>query len=275
MNDHEKKPYGQAYFEVVESNRGLNCLKHNSCRIIDFSLLILKAGESHEMRTGQREFGFDVLTGTCSFEAGGKRFEHLGGRRSVFEGPPSMLYAGCDTSVRIEAVSDVEIGIGSCPSSTPIAPYSTTPDNAMTGRWGDGNVTRHYRYMINHEKRSERLWFTEVFVQDGRWATYPPHKHEDVPGDNFQEEMYFYKVEPVHGFGFCGQFGGLVGGDYAFMIRNNTIHKMPCGYHTVTAAPGYKVFYLAIYAGNDKSHRPTPHPDHLNYRENSMIENPV
>lgn len=275
MKKQSQTLYGQPYFEAVDNQPGINSLKHNTCQVIDFKLLVLKAGETYEMETGDRECGFDVLTGMATFEANGKTFENLGGRKSVFDGPPSMFYAGCQTKVIVKAVDDVEIGIGSCPSKTPIEPYTVLPEESLTGQWGEGNVTRHYRYMVNADKPSERLWFTEVFVQDGRWATYPPHKHERVPGDLFQEEMYFYKVEPEQGFGFCGQFEGEVGSDYAFVIRNNTIHKMPHGYHTVTAAPGYKVFYLAIYAGDNKEHRPSPHPEHVNYKENKMLENPV
>lgn len=235
------------YFEVVTANPGRNKLKHNTCRIIDFELLILGKGQTTTINTGAREIAFDILTGTAEITVDGThRFTKLGGRKSVFDGPPSMVYAGCGSVVDIKAVDDVEIGMGSAPSSTPIEPWSLSPEDATTGQWGKGNSERHYRFMINGDTPSERLWFTEVFVENGNWATYPPHKHEDVPGDVFQEEMYFYKVEPKTGFGFCGQFEGLVQSDYAFLIRNNTIHKMPHGYHTVTAAPGYRVFYLAI-----------------------------
>ena len=61
-------------------------------------------------------------------------------------------------------------------------------------------------------------------------------------------------------------FEGLVGGDHACLIRDRTLHMMPDGYHTVTAAPGYRVCYLAVYAGRDKRHRPSPHPLHVNYQ---------
>ncbi len=37
------------------------------------------------------------------------------------------------------------------------------------------------------------------------------------------------------------------------MIRHNSIQKMPAGYHTLAAAPGYRLWYLALYAGNTKS----------------------
>jgi 5-deoxy-glucuronate isomerase len=259
-----------AYFEPVPSSPGVNRLEHNTCGIIDFELLVLAAGEKYEFQTGGREFGIAILTGTASVQVGGERFGPLGGRVSVFTAPPSGVYAGCGSKVVIEAHDAVEIGVGSALSKTPIAPYAITPENCKMGHWGEGNTLRHFRYLINDERPSERLWFTEVIVRDGRWATFPPHKHEDVPGDLFQEEMYFYKTDPAHGFGFCGQFGGLMEKDYAFLIQNNTIHKMPHGYHTVTAAPGCQVYYLAVYAGRDKGHRPSPHPQLASIQSNPM-----
>ncbi len=268
-------PYGLPYFEHVSADPGINRLTYNTCRILDFELLVLKAGQSWRYHIDNKECGFDILTGTADIQINEQRFEKMGGRKSVFDGPPSMVYCGSDCDVIITAQSDVEIGIGSAAGASNITPYAITPQNAITGTWGSGNTLRHYRAMINKERPSERLWLTEVFVSDGRWATYPPHKHEDVIGDIFQEEMYFYKVEPACGLGFCGQFEGQVQADYAFIIRNNTIHKMPHGYHTVAAAPGYRIFYLAVYAGRDKRHMASPHPDHVNFSKNNIPENPL
>lgn len=262
--------YGEPYFEPVATDPGLNKLKHNTCRIIDFGLLVLAKGESHAFRTEGREYGIVLLSGKATIEVDGKRFEDVGERDSVFEGLPNMVYAGCGNAVTITATTDLEIALASALSSTPIDPYVVRPDEVKVGQWGEGATKRRFRYMINADRPSERLWLAEVFVQDGAWATYPPHKHEEVEGDLFQEEMYFYKVDPPQGIGFCGQFEGLVGSDYAFVIRNNTIHKMPFGNHTVTAAPGYRVLYLALYAGHDKQHRPTTHPDHANFASHNL-----
>lgn len=268
-----KTNYGHPYFETVSEQPGLNRLKHNTCGVIDFSLLVLKAGESHTFNTAGREYGLVIMSGgPVSIQVGEHAFNDLQGRASVFADKPTMVYAGCNSEVRIQAGGDVEIALCSALSSTPIDPYLVLPADVPTGQWGEGNTKRRYRYMINQDRPSERLWLAEVFVQNGAWATYPPHKHEDVEGDLFQEEMYFYRVDPPHGFGFCGQFEGLVEEDYAFLIRNNTIHKMPFGNHTVTAAPGYRVLYLAVYAGHDKGHRPTAHPDHVNFQDNQLSE---
>ncbi len=262
--------YGQAYFETLGEAAGLNKPEFNTCRIIDFAQLVLNPGERHVLSTGDREYGIVLFTGTADIMVDGTSFPGIGRRESVFLSLPSGVYAGCGSEVVIEAKSSLVAGLASAISTTPIPPYSTTPENCQNGHWGEGNTTRHFRYLIGKDCPSERLWLAEVVVRDGRWATYPPHKHEDVPGDLFQEEMYFYKVEPQTGFGFCALFGGEVGGDHAFMVRHNTLHKMPFGYHTVAAAPGHQVYYLAVYAGRDKGHRPSPHPDFVDYYNNPM-----
>ena len=269
MNEN-RTHYGHPYFEAVGTKSGINRLRHNTCRIIDFNLLVLAPGERYAFSTDNREFGLAILTGTVDVTVNKKLFPGIGGRDSVFTAPPSGVYAGCGSEVVIEAKTPLQIALTSAPSSTSIDPYAIAPETSKMGQWGGDNTTRHFRYLIDNERPSERLWLAEVVVRDGRWATYPPHKHEDVPEDLFQEEMYFYKVEPAHGFGFCALFEGQTGGDYAFMIRDNTIHKMPCGYHTVTAAPGYQIYYLALYAGMDKRHKPSMHPDHAHYGDNVM-----
>jgi 5-deoxy-glucuronate isomerase len=257
-----------AYFEPIPLTSGLHRPEQNPCALIDFALLVLAPGESHTFSTDKREYGLDVISGLVTIRVGDVEFPRLGGRTGMFDGVPSGAYAGCDATVTVTAHTAAQIAFGSCPSTTPIEPYAITPDMIETGGWGEGNTERHFSYLINSRRPSERLWFTEVTVSDGRWATYPPHKHEEVPGDLFQEEMYYYRTDPAHGFGFCASFEGQVGGDEAFLIRNSTLHKMPHGYHTVTAAPGYRVCYLAIYAGRDKQHNPSPHPLHVDFKKN-------
>jgi 5-deoxy-glucuronate isomerase len=257
----------KAYFEPIPLTPGIHRPEQNPCTVIDFALLVLAPGESHTFATGDREYGLDVISGVVTIRVGTTEFGRLGGRANMFDGPPAAAYAGCEASVTITAHTAAQVALASCPSATRIEPYAVV-DAAEAGRWGEGNTERDFRFLISGSRPSERLWLAEVTVSDGRWATYPPHKHEDVPGDVFQEEMYYYRTDPPHGFGFCASFEGQVGGDEAFLIRDSTLHKMPHGYHTVAAAPGYRVCYLALFAGRDKQHQPSPHPIHVNFSKN-------
>jgi len=258
--------YGKDYFEKVSDEPGLNPIEHNPFQVIDFALLVLKAGETHSFTAQGREYGLDIIAGLADVSVDGKAFEACGGRASVFDGKPTLVYAGHGSKVAIKAVTDLEVGIGSALSQTKIEPYVIRPDEVRSGQWGSFSTRRHFNYMLDANTPGERISFAEVTVSNGNWATYPPHKHEDgVEGEAFQEEIYFYKVHPERGMGFCAQFGGKMQEDYAFPITNNTAHKQPHGYHTVTAAPGYSICYLAVYAGHDKTHKVSAHPDHYWY----------
>ncbi|MFC7404387.1 5-deoxy-glucuronate isomerase [Georgenia alba] len=260
--------YGQEYFEDIGTSAGVNTLRANTCRLIDFALVVLQDGEAHRFETASREFGIVVLTGTVDVAVGSRVFSGVGGRSSVFAAPPSMVYAPCGAEVTVTASGDAEVALCSAPSESDLEPYLVGPDDVTRGTWGQHNTTRDYAFTIDATRPSERLYVAEVTVSSGNWATYPPHKHEDdAPerGELFQEEMYYYRVSPATGFGFCGLYGGKVGSDYAFVVRDRTMLKMPHGYHVVTAAPGYKVWYLALFAGNSKGAAPQTDPDHAWY----------
>jgi 5-deoxy-glucuronate isomerase len=263
-----KVNYGGRFFEQLSDEPGMNSIKENPFTVLDFGLLVLEAGGSHRFQTDTREYAIDILSGTATIKVGKTTFSSIGGRSSVFAGPPTLVYAGHSEDVTVHAESACEIALGSAPSSTAIEPYLVTPQQVRSGHWGENTTRRYFDYMIDQSKPSERIAIAEVTVSNGNWATYPPHKHEEGgAGEAFQEELYFYKVQPEQGFGFCAQFGGQMPEDFAFPITNNTAHKQPFGYHTVAAAPGYSVCYVAVYAGHDKTHKTAPHPDHAWYAE--------
>lgn len=260
--------YGTQFFEPVGNGEGLNRLQHNTCRVLNFELLVLGPGQVHEFDAREREWRIVSLTGTVDIALDDKKFEDVGGRRSVFDAPPSAVYSPPQKTIRISARTGAEVAICSCPATGEFEAYRIDPKDAIQGSWGNFNTTRSYNYMINSDRPSERLHLAEVTVQSGNWATYPPHKHdENRPelGEVFQEEMYFYRTDDPNGFGLCASYGELAGGDYAFIARNNTIHKMPSGYHTVCAAPGYKLWYLALIGGDDKRHAVRTDPQHAWY----------
>ena len=48
----------------------------------------------------------------------------------------------------------------------------------------------------------------------------------------YHEEMDYFKVKPGDGFGICHYYNEE-GEDENFTVRDNSIHMMPRGYHTV------------------------------------------
>ena len=80
----------------------------------------------------------------------------------------------------------------------------------------------------------------ETFTPSGNWSTYPPHKHQvdDLPREAYHEEMYYFKVNPADGFGICHYYNEE-GEEENFTVRDNSIHMLPRGYHTVVSAPAH------------------------------------
>ncbi len=247
------------YHSLLTSNQGGNALPYNPCNLLDFNFLKLSAGESFQSESGEREILAVLFGGKASFEINSKTFEKVGGRPNVFSGKPHSVYIPCGVKFSIKAESDVEIGLPSAPSDLKgIEPYVINPDKVANGVWGAANFKRYFHQILTSASQPElparRLIVGETFTPSGNWSTYPAHKHQldDLPRQAFHEEMYFFKVNPADGFGICHYYNED-GEEENFTVRNNSIHMMPKGYHTVVSAPGYTTYYLWFLAGNHRT----------------------
>ena len=63
------------YHSLLISNPGLNTLPINPCKLLDFNLLKLSAGETHTANSGGREILAVMLGGKATFEINGQRFD--------------------------------------------------------------------------------------------------------------------------------------------------------------------------------------------------------
>ncbi len=245
------------YFTSLGTEQGLNALPHNPCRLLDFNLLELSAGDEFAGQTEEREVLAVIFGGKATFELAGMRFEKVGGRPNVFAGKPYSVYLPAGADYRITAESPVEIGLTSAPSDLETAPYVISPEQVANGVWGAANFRRYFHQILTLAAQPDlparRLIVGETFTPSGNWSTYPPHKHEvdDLPREAFQEEMYFFKVNPADGFGICHYYNDH-GEEENFTVRDNTIMMAPIGYHTVVSAPGYTTYYLWFLAGEHR-----------------------
>ena len=245
------------YHAYLSSEPGLNSLPQNPCSLLDFGLLRLAAGETYEAATADREILAVLLGGKATFEINGTRFENIGGRPNVFGGKPHSVYIPSGASYSIYAITAVEIALPSAPSDLETTPYVITPARVATGVWGAANFTRNYHQILTLAAQPEllarRLIVGETYTPSGNWSTYPPHKHQqdDLPNQAYHEEMYYFKVSPNDGFGICHYYNDD-GEDENFTIRDNSIHMLPKGYHTVVSAPGYTTYYLWFLAGTQR-----------------------
>ena len=246
------------YHSLLTANQGLNTLPINPCQLLDFGLLKLAAGETYSAETPGREILAVILGGKATFEVNGQRFEKVGGRPNVFNGKPHSVYIPAGAKFSIQAESAVEIALPSAPSDeTGIQPYVIAPAQVANGVWGAANFKRYFHQILTLAAQPElparRLIVGETFTPSGNWSTYPPHKHQvdDLPREAYHEEMYYFKVSPGDGFGICHYYNEE-GEEENFTVRDNSIHMMPRGYHTVVCAPGYTTYYLWFLAGNQR-----------------------
>ncbi len=254
------------YFASLKTERGLNALPYNPCNLLGFDLLALPDGEQVSAQTGGREVLAVILGGKATFDAGGKRFDHVGGRPNVFAGKPHSVYLPAGVEYTIAAEGPVQIGLTSAPSDLQGEPYVITPTQVTSGAWGAANFKRYFHQILTlagqPDLPARRLIVGETFTPSGNWSTYPPHRHEvdDLPREAFMEEMYFFKVSPPEGFGICRYYNDQ-GVEENFTVRDNTILMAPNGYHSVVSAPGYTTYYLWFLAGEHRIQAVADDPD--------------
>ena len=245
------------YHAYLTSSQGKNSLPINPCKLLDFNFLKLAAGEEYAANSEDCEILAVILGGKATFTINGTTFEKVGGRPAVFAGKPHSVYipAGADFSVKAEG--PVEIAMPSAPSDEAIEPYVIAPDQVANGIWGAANFKRYFHQILTLSAQPDlparRLIVGETFTPSGNWSTFPPHKHqvEDLPREAFHEEMYYFKVNPTDGFGICHYYNEE-GENENFTIRDNSIHMMNKGFHSVVSAPGYTTYYLWFLAGNHR-----------------------
>ncbi len=246
------------YHTLLTANQGVNTLPINPCKLLDFSLLKLARGEKYNATTEGREILAVILGGKASFEVNGHTFEKVGGRPNVFSGKPHSVYIPAGAAYTIQAETVVEIALPSAPSDEKdIVPYVITPAQVANGVWGAANFKRNFHQILTTAAQADlparRLLVGETYTPSGNWSTFPPHKHQqdDLPREAFHEEMYYFRVSPAEGFGICHYYNEE-GEEENFTVRDNSIHMMPRGYHTVVSAPGYTTYYLWFLAGNQR-----------------------
>jgi 5-deoxy-glucuronate isomerase len=246
------------YHALLSANQGLNTPSTNPCKLLDFAMLKLGAGETYQAETTGREILAVILGGKASFMVNDQAFEKAGGRPNVFNGKPHSIYIPAGARFSIRAESAVEIALPSAPSDeTGIQPYLIAPAQVANGAWGAANFKRYYHQILTTASQPElparRLLVGETFTPSGNWSTYPPHKHQvdDLPREAYHEEMYYFRVSPGEGFGICHYYNEE-GEEENFTVRDNSLHMMPRGFHTVVSAPGYTTYYLWFLAGNQR-----------------------
>ncbi len=138
---------------------------------VGFELFRLKPGQRIEAQTGEREACLVLVGGKARIRADGHDFGVVGERAGPFEGKkPAAVYVPWHSSYRVEATSDLELGICSAPGGGAHDARLIGPDQVAYSKRGQGSNTRHVYDILPESEPAFSLLVVEVITPAGGWS---------------------------------------------------------------------------------------------------------
>ena len=229
---------------------------------VGFEVLRLDPGQRAERETGERECCAVVIAGSCSIGD----FPDLGGRPDPWSGPPDAAYLPPGTTFAVVAGDGGgEIGLCFAPAPKGGAEARVLPgDEIDVEIRGHGNQERTVVPILMGDRPADSLLVCEVLTPGGHWSSYPPHKHDRdaMPEESFLEETYYHRLKPARGFALQRVYSAEGDLDETLAVGDGDTVLVPRGYHTVSAPPGYDLYYLNVMAGPTRAWAIANDPDH-------------
>jgi 5-deoxy-glucuronate isomerase len=231
---------------TVHTPNGLTLTQHH-----------LAPGEDLRLSPGrQEEHALVLISGQVSaaLPDGEKAF----GRPDPFTTPASGWYLPPETSlVTTAGAGGTHIAVIRGPVTHP----GTGSDRVAVLRCpeqevrGTGSWQRHVTTLLQ-PPQSVGLLLGETIAADGRWSTYPPHRHQESnpPHESALEEAFAFRVRPATGFGVLLTYEDTVAEAHSTVVVDKTLAAVPRGYHTVAAAAGHDLYYLWAAHGTIDTH---------------------
>lgn len=96
------------------------------------------------------------------------------------------------------------------------------------------------------------LMLGETIACDGRWSTYPPHRHSisDSPRETALEETFAFRIRPTTGFGVLLNYDDTIANTCSTVVTNTSVAAITHGYHAIAAAGGHDLYYLWATLGD-------------------------
>lgn len=232
---------------------------------VGFEALALAPGGIVARRTERRETCVVVIEGRCAIRSEHDEWEGLGARGRPFEGRPDAAYLPLGSSYAIEAEGGAaEVGICTAPGGSG-APARPLPAGSVSPEVrGHGALERVIHPILMEDEAADSLLVCEVITPPGHWSSYPPHKHDRaaLPEESLLEETYYHRISPADGFGLQRVYTDDRSLDESVAFADRDTVLVPRGYHTVSAPPGYSVYYLNVMAGPRRSWAVANDPAH-------------
>jgi 5-deoxy-glucuronate isomerase len=221
-------------------------------RYVGFRVLELEDGQIHGGAEPGRETCLVLLSGRADIAAESKRFDDIGGRRSVFDGMPTSVYIPAGLAYEITARGACQVAVCTAPAASRGEPVLIAPESIKQEVRGKATNTRHVRNILSEaDTVAQSLLVVEVITPSGHWSSYPPHKHDRdaLPEESFLEETYYHRFNPPQGFGFQRVYTDDLSIDETALLSDGCVVMVPRGYHPVASAHGYDLYYLNVMAG--------------------------
>lgn len=233
-------------------------------RYLSFSVISLRAGESHDDVRADQETAIVPLSGAAEVTAG--EHEYTISRSSVFDQMPHIVYTPPGTAMTVTATSDFEFAIGSAPAEGKYPVRLFTPDEMKTELRGGGAAYRQINHVLASPLPAERLILYEVYVPRGTWSGWAPHRHDGVDGSPYLEEVYYFRLDPSEGFAMHRNWSPESDFDEILMANDSDAVLVPEGFHSSVACPSSHMFFLNYLAGEPvDEERSTPPCFHDDY----------
>jgi 5-deoxy-glucuronate isomerase len=233
---------------------------------VGFEALRLAGGASAVRETGDREVCIVVIQGSAQVRSLHGEWRDLGGRPDPWSGRPDAAYLPPGTRFEVHAAGgDTEVGLCFAPAPSGGAAARVLPGEEIeVESRGHGSQERFVHPILMGDRDAESLLVVEVITPAGHWSSYPPHKHDrdDPPHETLLEETYYHRIAPAQGFGLQRVYTDDRSLDESIAFGNRDCVLVPRGYHTVSAPPGYDVYYLNVMAGPTRNWIFANDPDH-------------
>lgn len=110
---------------------------------------------------------------------------------------------------------------------------------------GSGSWERHVTTLLQPPQTSGLL-LGETLAMDGRWSTYPPHRHQhsNPPAETSLQEAFAFRVRPSSGFGVLLTYDQTIRDARSTLVTDASLASVASGYHTIAAAAGHDLYYL-------------------------------
>jgi len=159
-------------------------------------VVTLPTSGSIDFDTGEFEMVVLPLSGSCAVVCEGESY-NLTGRASVFERVTDFAYVPRDARVSLASESGGEFALCMAKASRKLTPKYGPVEGVSIETRGAGPATRQVTNFLSPSiwDHADRLMCVELLTPDGNWSSYPPHKHDESPECEVNnEEIYYFRI---------------------------------------------------------------------------------